>query len=236
MNVLTKRGGILVAGLTMMVLAPLAAQAYYGSPWTAGRVDCDIDPEKAEVYIEGRRLGTADDFDGFPDYLYLQPGSYTLEFRHVGYVPLTLKITVKPHQLIRLDNRMQQGASSEAPQSHPEPEAPPLLLQPQTQAENQEAPLAEESWTQEEPAVRTDSNGNWSYLVIRCEPADAVVYVDDEFLGKAGDFDGVIGRAVLSPGVHSLVVSRPDYETLSLSIKIATGSEQTVDLTLTRKE
>ena len=38
-----------------------------------------FDPEEALLYLDGRFIGSADDFDGHPDYLYLEPGVYELE-------------------------------------------------------------------------------------------------------------------------------------------------------------
>src|SRR5579864_3086258 len=50
-----------------------------------GMVDTEIWPDKARVYLEGRYIGSAEDFDGSQDFLYLRPGDYTLEFRLEGY-------------------------------------------------------------------------------------------------------------------------------------------------------
>jgi len=67
---------------------------YYGPAYGPGYVygpaaqwaviDTDISPEEARVYLDGRYIGTADDFDGWPDYLYLRRGHYRIEFRMDG--------------------------------------------------------------------------------------------------------------------------------------------------------
>jgi len=51
--------------------------------------------EHARVYLNGELIGTADDFDGFPDYLYLERGRYTLEFRIPGYESGTLEVEAR---------------------------------------------------------------------------------------------------------------------------------------------
>ena len=51
--------------------------------WAA--IDADVSPEEARVYLDGKYIGIADDFDGYPDYLYLRRGHYRLEFKLDGY-------------------------------------------------------------------------------------------------------------------------------------------------------
>ena len=75
-------------------------------PLTRGyaRVDTDVSPEAAEVFLDGTYVGAADDFDGIPDYLYLEPGKYRLEFRHPSYETLVKEIQVRRGQEVRLDD------------------------------------------------------------------------------------------------------------------------------------
>jgi hypothetical protein len=68
----------------------------YGPSSQYAVIDTDISPEEAQVYLDGRYIGTADDFDGYPDYLYLQPGRYRIEFRLEGYQTLTRQIEARP--------------------------------------------------------------------------------------------------------------------------------------------
>src|SRR5437867_2530380 len=59
-------------------------------------VDTDIHPEKAHVYLGGRLIGVADDFDGYPGYLVLKPGRHTLRFVLDGYRPLSFELNLRP--------------------------------------------------------------------------------------------------------------------------------------------
>jgi hypothetical protein len=70
------------------------------------RIDTDLGPDEAEVYLDGTLIGQADDFDGFPDYLYLEPGTYRLEFRHPDYETITKEIEVEAGQTIRMNDEM----------------------------------------------------------------------------------------------------------------------------------
>ena len=68
----------------------------YGPAEQWAVIDTDISPEEAQVYLDGRYIGIADDFDGNPDYLYLKPGRYRIEFRLEGYETLTRQIEARP--------------------------------------------------------------------------------------------------------------------------------------------
>lgn len=78
-----------------------------------GAIDCDVIPEKAEVYIDGKFLGIADDFDGWPRYLYVQAGNYEISFKLEGYEDLNLKVEIKPNKILRIKEKMRRVAPSE---------------------------------------------------------------------------------------------------------------------------
>jgi hypothetical protein len=75
-------------------------------PHRYARIDTDVKPESAEVYLDGTYVGSADDFDGFPDYLYLEPGKYRLEFRHPSYETVVKELEVRRGQLVSLNDDM----------------------------------------------------------------------------------------------------------------------------------
>lgn len=70
------------------------------------RVDTDVSPEAAEVFLDGTYIGSADDFDGYPDYLYLEPGKYRLEFRHPFYETLAREVEVRVGQDVSLNDEL----------------------------------------------------------------------------------------------------------------------------------
>jgi hypothetical protein len=70
------------------------------------RIDTDVSPESAEVYLDGTLIGQADDFDGFPDYLYLETGKYRLEVRHPSYETIVKEIDVRAGQAIAMNDEM----------------------------------------------------------------------------------------------------------------------------------
>jgi hypothetical protein len=89
---------------------------YYGDRYdrygrTTGALDVDVSPGKTEVWIDGRYVGTADDFDGFPQYLWLDRGVYDLALYREGYTTISRQITIYAGTVISIDDRMQRGNS-----------------------------------------------------------------------------------------------------------------------------
>jgi hypothetical protein len=84
-------------------------------------IDTDISPEEAQVYLDGRYIGTADDFDGNPDYLYLQPGRYRIEFRLEGFQTLTRQIEARPGMKLDFTDKLRKiaGARRRGSYEHP---------------------------------------------------------------------------------------------------------------------
>ena len=78
---------------------------------TTGALDVDVSPGKTEVWIDGRYLGRADDFDGFPHYLWLEPGVYELVLYREGYTTLCRRITIVAGSSISITDRMRRGTS-----------------------------------------------------------------------------------------------------------------------------
>jgi hypothetical protein len=90
-------------------------------PGAWGAVDTDVSPEEARIMLDGRYIGTADDFDGNPDYLYLQPGRYRIEFRLEGYQTLTRQIEARPGMKLDFTDKLRKiaGARRYGSYEHP---------------------------------------------------------------------------------------------------------------------
>ncbi len=101
---------------------------YVGVSTAPGRwagVKTDVSPEEARVYLDGRYIGTADDFDGYPDLLYLQAkGTYKLEFQLEGFESQAVDVEAQPGALIKLDNKLAKipGAKHYGSYDTPEPQ------------------------------------------------------------------------------------------------------------------
>ncbi len=103
---------------------------YAGVAARTGRyaaVKTDISPEEAQVYLDGKYIGSADDFDGRPDFLYLGPGKYRLEFRLPNYATFATDLDVTSGQRVRLDQKLKlEPGKSTLDQFPPESKGTPL--------------------------------------------------------------------------------------------------------------
>jgi hypothetical protein len=55
---------------------------------------------------------------------------------------------------------------------------------------------------------------------IKVKPREASVYVDGYYVGHVDDFDGVLQRLHLASGPHRLEIRAPEYETLTVDVRI----------------
>jgi hypothetical protein len=76
-----------------------------------GALDLDLSPGDTEVYVNGERIGTVDDFDGWPQYLWLPKGTYDLVFYRDGYKTLARQVSVYPGLVIDMDDSLEKGPS-----------------------------------------------------------------------------------------------------------------------------
>jgi hypothetical protein len=97
---------------------------YGGGPSDWAVVDTDVSPEEARLYLDGRYIGIADDFDGYPDFLYLRPGQYKLEFRLEGYESQTVNVDARPGVKLDLNSKLAKipGARQHGSYHTPEPQ------------------------------------------------------------------------------------------------------------------
>ncbi len=89
---------------------------YYGAPgWgytsvypavgaTHGALDLDVSPESAQIYVDGQLVGIADDFDGFPDFLWLEKGTYDVAIFAPGFQTLARQYSVYGGMVIDIED------------------------------------------------------------------------------------------------------------------------------------
>lgn len=74
-----------------------------------GALDLDVRPEEAEVWVDGRRVGIADNYDGFPTYLWLPAGDYEVVYYHPGYRTIHREYAIYDGMVIDVDDAMDRG-------------------------------------------------------------------------------------------------------------------------------
>ena len=74
-----------------------------------GALDLNIKPKKAEVYLDGRYIGRTDEFDRYPDFLWLKEGTHQLAFYKEGHSTVSREYTIYAGELIKVRFRLERG-------------------------------------------------------------------------------------------------------------------------------
>ncbi len=218
-----------------------ASMAYapgYGAPAPPQleAVNTDVSPEHARVILDGVLIGVADDFDGTPDYLYLKPGHYTIEFRLGGYRSYTMDIDAKAGSYLPIKVSLErikgekptpwydrpdglptsrifgpkpgQGPAESSPKPAPDPS-----LRPELNAPASPAPAAGAA-----PATAVGGA-----LELRVTPANAAVYIDGTMVGTGQEL-GRLERGLAVPaGKHRIEVIAPGRTAKSVDVDVKEG-------------
>jgi hypothetical protein len=246
-----------------------------GPEWSL--IDTDVSPEESRVYLDGVYIGIADDFDGYPDYLYLRNGHYRLEFRLEGYETKAVELDVRPgakfdigDKLPKIPGAKQYGSYETPPlpggvqrffgknkggssESFAAPEAPNDVVQSpdsrdtEPPRQSQDGPASSDSngaplpdsWREQPGAsgstpAAPGTRARSTRLAIHAEPPDSAVYVDDRFVGTAEEVAGMLRGFRVSPGVHTVTVSRPGYKDQTVQVTIGSGKTESVEIDLER--
>jgi len=91
----------------------------YGARWYGERVredmgalDLDLKPGDTRIYLDGQYIGTADRFDGWPQYLWLEEGSYQLVFHREGHETIAREYRIHPGLVIDVEDRLARGEAT----------------------------------------------------------------------------------------------------------------------------
>lgn len=202
-----------------------------------GALNTDVSPERAEIWVDGRRVGVADDFDGFPTHLLLEKGTYDVVIYLPGYRTIARQYSIYPGLVIDVEDRMERGESVH-----------PLDLETKTHERRDErlrrdrerrerVDRDERSW---QPAPRgessvegwLDARGEPGRLLLRIEPADASVYLDGRFVGTGDDLARLRAGLLVDSGEHLLEVVRPGFASASESVAVGAGEEVELEVGL----
>ncbi|NWG00783.1 MAG: PEGA domain-containing protein [Thermoanaerobaculaceae bacterium] len=203
-------------------------------------VDTDVVPEDARVYLDGKLIGTADDFDGYPSYLFLEPGTYELEFSLPGYVAEKVVIEARGGRYFSLDNRLERQPGEQRPAFYERPKGlpsgrvfakeggaparksgPDLSLRPDLRSRRQVA--------RESPAAS-------AALKLTIEPPEASVYLDGEFLGTGRELGGLAAGLAVAAGSHTLEVFAPGRVPRQVEVEVAEGQVQELVVALEARD
>jgi len=82
------------------------------------------------------------------------------------------------------------------------------------------------------------ANETWpsvtAQVKVDIQPDRAAVFVDDRFLGHAGELGGKFHSMLLSPGTHRIKVELPGYQTFETDVTLVAGQKSEVKTTLAK--
>jgi PEGA domain len=84
--------------------------------------------------------------------------------------------------------------------------------------------------------MEKDKSETWptvtAQLKVDVQPVRAAVFVDDKYLGHAGELGGKFHSMLLSPGTHRIKVELPGYQTFETDVTLVAGQKSEVKTTL----
>src|ERR1700680_3029566 len=80
--------------------------------------------------------------------------------------------------------------------------------------------------------MQKETNDTWpsvtAQLKVEVNPDRAAVFVDDRFLGHAGELGGAFHSMLLSPGTHRIKIELPGYQTFETDVTLVAGQKSVV--------
>lgn len=206
----------------------------------SGALDFDVSPERAEIFVDGQRVGRADDFDGFPNFLWLPKGTYDVVVYLPGFETISRQYSVYPGVVIDVEDQMQRGDAKrpEELMSKSTVNRDERLRRDQELEEEVERRerggdgRRHEMRREDSPREAYDVRGEPGRLSLSLEPSDASVYLDGRLLGSARDLARLHSGLILDPGKHQLEVVRPGYESKTVEFEVEPGEEARISVEL----
>jgi hypothetical protein len=201
-----------------------------------GALDLDVSPERAQIYLDGEYVGVADDYDGFPEYLWLEKGTYDLVIYLPGYKTLARQVTIYPGLVIDVEDSMESGESIRPENlgtpTHERRDARIRQDEEREQAVERNARRAPEASPEAGDREEIDARGEPARLRLDIVPEDASVYLDGRFLGTGDELAHLRSRLLVDPGEHRIEVVRPGYRNEEKSFTAEAGEEQEIEIRL----
>ena len=230
---------------------------YYGGSYTTvypaagatmGALDLDVSPEGAQIYVDGKLIGIADDFDGYPTYLWLDKGTYDVVIFAPGFQTIARQYSVYAGMVIDVEDSMVPGKET-MPQDLAVKSTVNREERLRRDRENEDqarryedgqgqgyaaAEAGAAEGAQGEPAApdRLDARGEPASLKLGIEPGDASVYLDGRFLGTGRELARLRSGLIVDPGEHRLEVVRPGRQSQEKTFSVGAGEELRLDIEL----
>ena len=201
---------------------PYAPYGWYGYDEFTSTIRLEVAPREAEVFVDGYKTGTVDDFDGTFQRLRLRPGGHEVTIYLPGYRTISEQRYFRPGSNDKIRATMEPLGPGET--SEPPPQPSPPAADRQTSRPRRYEP--EPSPAREaEPAP-----ARFGTLSLRVLPGDAELIVDgDRFPAPAGQ-DLIAIR--LPEGRHRIEIQKEGYARYVEEILIRRDQTLTLNVSL----
>jgi len=205
----------------------------YGYPYdpVSSSVKLQVKPQNAEVYVDGYRAGTVDDFDGIWQRLRVRPGEHELTLYANGFHTETQHVTFAQASDQTIKLAMEPLAPGEVSGPRPVPTAPPPK-ESREQGPPQRGEYGRQQGPPRQPGERPLPE-TFGTLSIRTVPGDAEVLVDGERWTTTSGQERL--NIQLADGRHQLEVRKEGYESFTSEIQIRHGQTNTLNISLPKR-
>ena len=189
-------------------------------------VRLQVTPREADVFVDGYHAGTVDDFDGLFQRLRLRPGGHEITVFLEGYETVREAIYLEPGAERKLQfamNRLAAGERSQPPPAPAADEESPARTLP-------DAPGARDAGNEGDVRERRETNLRFGTLVLRVQPPDAEILIDNERWATSASQDRL--SIELPQGRHSVEVRRQGSSTFREDVLIRPGATLTLNVSL----
>lgn len=193
---------------------------------SVGALDINVRPKDTEVFLNGHYVGTTGNYDGYPQFLWLEEGEYELIFYKEGYESVRRIYDVRSGLQIDVGFQMTPGEAV-APETLSHRSVPPESFTPPEGTDDGEYQDVADGELTSGPIDAREVPGRVRVTVV---PADASVYVDGRFVGTGQQVSGSQGAILIDAGRHVIEVVHPAYEAQSVRFEVDSGQELEVEV------
>ena len=208
---------IAFVGALSFAAAPTVAdaqvQAYQRADYSSA-LRLRVNPNSAEVFIDGMYAGRADQFDGIFQRLRVRPGQHDVLIYMPGFRLVRERVFVRPDETRTINLTMSRLGRGERDYGRPN--------------YNRPYPRPGSGW---DPRW-DDAPARIGTVSLGIAPFDADVWVDGRHFGRGGRNQRMALR--LDPGRHRIEVRRAGYQTYAREVNVTGGGTITINVSLRR--
>lgn len=189
----------------------------FGDDYRAIRIILEVDPDDAEVLLNGRYIGAAYEFSTPDSALRLRSRKNELIIKKKGYIEevVDLRQFDSRKVTIHLTLKKERGYAKESVEGKPE-------YTPRT---------VKEKKMPEIPKEESKIESKWVKLVLVIEPEEASIYLNGKFWGIS-PAKGKIENLRLKPGEYTLEVVKPGYKPYKKQLELKDQEELKLSIKL----